>query len=177
MQEKLESTRWGRVLLSVVLTVVLCAVLVVNLPPSHTRDTQMKVFRPILSSTGLRQNWGVFAPNPPRSTREFLARIDYADGTSEAWRPPKGGKGLSAYRYYRWRKLSDAAQSRNDRAVLWRPLARWIAREHGREGARVVRVQFIRQRLATPAPGTDQRSRWRSNTYYTLEFKSSAPPR
>jgi hypothetical protein len=175
-QERLESSRWGRLLISAFLVVTLIAVAVTNLPESRLRREGMRVARPYLDATGLDQNWRVFAPDPRQASLRLEARVSYADGTVAIWRPPSGGALVGAYWDYRWRKwLENAVQDAN-RKVLWRPVALYVAREMRRSDRAIRRVTLIRgwQDLRPPgSPGPDARP-WKSYAFYTLAVGRTA---
>ena len=79
---------------------------------------------------------------------------------------------MGAYWDYRWRKwLENAIQDAN-RKVLWRPAARFAAREMRRPGKALRKVTLIRrwQDLRPPgSPGPDERP-WKSYEFYSLSL-------
>ncbi len=144
LQERLESSPAGRRVLSAVLVFTLAAVGAWNLPPSALRDATRPVVEPYVRTVGLDQVWNLFAPDPPRTTFEVLARIEYADGTSSTWRAPRND---------RWRKWLGAV--RLDRNMsLWIPTAAWIAGHHDHGGRRPVTVTLVRRGRELAPPGS-----------------------
>ncbi len=78
--------------------------------------------------------------------------MQYADGTSQTWRAPRGGALIGAYWDYHWQKwqewVLDAAHPR-----LWRPAAIYIARQSRGPGRRPVRVTLVRSTSLNNPPG------------------------
>lgn len=144
LQERLESSRAGRSLLSVLLVLTLAAVAAWNLPSSALRQAALPVVEPYVRTLGLDQTWNLFAPDPPRATFEVLARIDYADGSWGEWRPPRND---------RWRKWL-AAIRLDQNMALWEPTAAWIAGNHDSGGRRPVTVTLVRRGQVLPPPGS-----------------------
>ena len=175
MQERLESTRIGRVLIAVLCAAISAGVLVWNLPGSELRRVAIPVVQPYVELAGLDQNWSIFAPDPRRLTIELLARIDLADGTRLEWRPPSGGRVLSVYRTYRWRKWVEWARA-DDHMPLWAPAARYVERLIEAGGRDVVGVELVRRWHDSPAPGSGQPwpGTWNEFTYYVLDADPAA---
>lgn len=144
LQERFESSRAGRSLLSVALVLTLAAVAAWNLPSSALREAALPVVEPYVRTLGLDQNWNLFAPNPPRATFEVLARIDYADGSWGEWRSPRND---------RWRKWLGAVRLDRHRS-LREPTAAWIARNHDHGGRRPVTVTLVRRGRVLAPPGS-----------------------
>lgn len=160
-QERLESSRAGRRLLSVLLVATVSAVTLWNLPESEIQATTGPVLRPIVNATGLDQRWNLFAPNPPRRTFQTLARIEYADGAKALWQPPRND---------RWRKWLGAIRSERSRR-LWEPTAVWIAGHHDSGGRQVVRVELInRSRDLQPPADLVFELQWEEEVFYTLDL-------
>lgn len=154
MQQRLESSKVGRVVISAGILLVLAGVLTWNLPPSELARETQPVFQRFMHSAGLDQNWSVFAPDPPQSELDFQARIVYQDGTERTWEVPTGDPVLGAYWDYRWLKWGEIVSAGVD-ARLWLPAAQWIARQEQAAGRRPVSVTLVR--LISPIPlGTEQ---------------------
>ena len=149
MQERLEASIVGRVLISVLVVVVLAAVLVLNLPESELGRRGRYRLKPVINATGLDQTWAVFAPDPPRQELELEARIAYADGTESTWRVPTGNPVLGAYRDYRWLKWAEWMTS-GGHLALWTPAAAYIARHEQAAGRNPVSVTLLRQVFDLP---------------------------
>ncbi len=149
MQERLESSVGGRMLISLFIGVVLLVVVVWNLPASDLgRRAQYRVGG-IVNAMGLDQTWAVFAPDPPRQELNLEARIVYDDGTERSWRVPTGDPVLSPYRDYRWLKWAEWMANGSD-VSLWAPAAAWIAREEENAGRHPVSVSLVRQSYDLP---------------------------
>jgi hypothetical protein len=178
VQEHIEASPLGRTVISGVLIVVLGAMIVSNLPSSNLRSSAMRGARPVLDLTGLHQNWNLFAPNPRRVTLQLEARITFADGTTETWLPPTGDPFVGVYRTFRWRKWASYVVDRSDDSSLWAPTAAWIARIHGRDGMRPVRVQLVRRSYVAPRPGRDgaRVPPWREQILFTARYGPDGAP-
>ncbi len=149
VQQRLESSRIGRVLLSIGILVVLGAVFTWNLPPSELARKTQPVFQRFFVASGLDQNWSVFAPDPPTVEQNLQARILYDDGTERTWEVPTGDPILGAYWDYRWLKWGEII-SAGTNAQQWLPTAAWIARQETDAGRRPVSVTLVRH--LTPRP-------------------------
>jgi hypothetical protein len=170
LQERLESRRAGRVLISVFIVVTLVAVIVTNLPESRIRRDLSKVTRHYLEATGLDQNWRVFAPNPRQTSLRLEARVRYDDGSVAVWRPPSGGDLVGAYWDYRWRKWLENVTQDAHKDVLWTPTARFVAAEMARDGRPPREVTLVRswQDLRPPGTAGPDRAPWKSYAFYTF---------
>ena len=167
MQERLESSAAGRLLISVFLLVTVLALVFWNLPPSELKRQGLRPLAPYVRATGLDQNWGVFAPDPRRQTVELLANIQYADGTRRRWRPPTGNALFGAYWDYRWRKWMEWTIN-DQHTQLWDPAAQFILREERKAGRPAVQVQLVRRTADLSAPGYRPRQLpWRTETYHS----------
>jgi hypothetical protein len=144
VQERLESSVAGRILLSILIVVLLVAVVVWNLPDSDLGRRSQFRLKPVVNAAGLDQTWAVFAPDPPRQEFELEARIAYVDGTERVWRVPTGNPVLGAYRDYRWLKWAEWMTG-GTQVQLMKPAAVWIAREERLAGRRPVSVTLLRQ--------------------------------
>ena len=167
MQERLESSSAGRVVISAFLLVTVLAVVVWNLPASELRRQALRPLEPYVRATGLDQNWGVFAPDPRRQSVDLLARVTYADGTRGTWRVPRGNDIVGAYWDYHWLKwmewtISDANNH------LWEPAAAFIAREERARGREPVQIELVRRWSDLAPPGARPRSSpWQEATFYS----------
>jgi hypothetical protein len=177
VQERLEASRTGRILINAFLIVTLVAVVITNLPESELRHEALKAAKPYLNGLGLDQVWSVFAPDPRRVSIDLEARVKFKDGTTATWRPPQGGDVLGAYWDYRWRKWMENVIQDANRERLWHATAVYVARQE-REGGRVpASVTLVRrwQQLKPPGrPGSDRRP-WKSYAYYKLRLPTAPP--
>ncbi|MBW3577323.1 MAG: hypothetical protein KY462_06220 [Actinobacteria bacterium] len=169
MQQRIESSPAGRVVLSAFLVLVVAAVVVTGVPGSVVPQGE-RWARPVVEVTGLDQNWEVFAPDPRRVTVAFEARIEYADGTTTVWRPPDDGPALGTYRRYRWRKWVENVRADAFAGVLWEPTARWLMRMHDAPQRPVRRVTLVRRWVAITRPGTaSPEPSWKEEGFYVME--------
>lgn len=158
LQERLETTTAGRRVLSAVLVLSLAAIAAWNLPSSALREATLPVVEPYVRTVGLDQTWNLFAPDPPRATFEVLARIEYADGSSGTWHPPRND---------RWRKWLGAARLDSNMS-LWIPTAAWIAGHHDHGGRRPVTVTLVRRGRELPPPGSGgAEAEWQELPFFT----------
>lgn len=165
MQERLESSTWGRVLLSVSIALIVTGMVLTQLPGSALRRAGDRVFRPYISAVGLDQNWEVFAPDPRQMSLDVHAIVDFADGSTARWNVPTGDMFVGTYRTYRWQKWMENLRA-DTNAELWEPTAQWLAREHADEGE-VVRVTLVRRWYDTPRPGTSSaRPPWNEYEFF-----------
>ena len=173
LQERIESSAAGQIALSLFIVVTLVAVVVTNLPESLLRRNLLRVADPYLRSTGLDQNWRIFAPNPRQTSLRLEARVRYDDGSVVVWQPPAGGDLVGVYRDYRWRKWLENVTVAPEREVLWRPAAMFAARQVGgpKHTPDSVTLVMSSQELRAPgAPGPD-RGAWRDEAFYTLSLR------
>src|SRR3954463_8772965 len=78
--------------LTSVLLALFCLVLVTDNVPIHSvRDGIGSVEDRLLGLTGAQQVWGMFAPDPPRSTGHTFVRFFYRDGSTGTWDVPRHG--------------------------------------------------------------------------------------
>ena len=166
IQERLESSDWGRSLLSVFIGIVLGMLLVIQLPGSHLRSEAVDIVNPLANATGLDQDWAVFAPEPRKLSIDLVANISYADGSRRRWRIPRSNNFFGIYWDYRWIKYMEHV-NRDVGRFLWVPFARWVAREK-RGGSPITRVELIRRwsDLNPPGPGPDQ-SPWHEYKFFS----------
>ncbi len=171
-QERLEASPAGRWVVRAFLAVTVTALVVFNFPGSGIRSLALPVVERYINATGLTQGWNVFAPDPPGFTSEVVARIEYLDGTSVRWQPPRGGDLVGGYRTYHWAVGSGRLQGEGWRS-LREPFARWLARIHSEGGRRPVRVELISRIRPNLPPGTDASSPpWEESTVFTLDLRS-----
>lgn len=175
-QERFEASRLGHAIISVFVAITLASVALWNLPDSELRSIALPVLRPYMNVTGLGQSWALFAPDPPKRSREIIARIEYADGSSSSWRPPLEGVVLAPYRNYRWGKWAENVYFENNRG-LWQPTAAWVAEHYDHRGRTPIRVELVRRWRELEPPGSDEPDPgddWEEFSYYTYELPSRA---
>jgi hypothetical protein len=171
MQEKLESSSVGRVLISAFVAVTVSALVVWNLPDSKLKREGMRLARPYLTATGLDQNWSVFAPNPVRDSFFLSARVTYADGTRGAWTPPGGSAAIGTYWDFRWGKWAEwtLLQSNSD---LCPGTATYIANREADAGREPVQVDLVARRRPNERPGAEpSHGAWQETVICTGRFE------
>jgi hypothetical protein len=174
LQERLESSRVGRWLITAFLIVTLAGILVSNLPAGAVKRDASKVTGPYDVATGLDQWWAMFAPYPRSEILYLEARVTRANGQVSIWRPPTDGALLGAYRDAHWRKFVEHAVPRpgnpDSWPQLWRPLALYIARLERTHGSRPVQVTLIKRSAEIPSlkQSTADHSPFQEQAYYTL---------
>src|SRR5213592_968446 len=89
LQERVERTTVGRIVISAFLVLTLITLVTANLPPSRLQDLLLSAEHPYLYGIALDQDWGVFAPDPRRETIDFTARVTFADGSQAIWKVPR----------------------------------------------------------------------------------------
>jgi hypothetical protein len=165
LQERLEATDLGRVVISALIVVVITA----NLPASWLQSKLTKVATPAINGTGLVQVWGVFAPDPRRESVDLEARVRMTDGSVQVWHDPAASKLFGDYSVYRWRKYMEWAVADAYMNILWRPTTIWLARRAVQEGRHPVSVTLIRRWSRLYPPGSSPaQSRWHQSAYYRL---------
>lgn len=175
MPEHLENSgivlpRWQRVALSVLVTAIVAMVLISNLPASPLQSRLARKASPVLVATGLDQDWAVFAP-PRHTSIGFYATATTDSGQQVRWDVPSGGSAVGAYWDYRWRKLVEHVDA-DAGAALWRPFARYIARDLSKRGLAVTSVTLVRTWRNSRSP-TDYSPAQLLNRYafYTAKSK------
>lgn len=168
-QERIETSPYGRAIISAFIAFTLIAMLVSNLPSSELKDESTPMVESFLDVTGLSQNWNLFAPDPRNSTLRLAARMTYPDGTTVEWHQPQSDPIVGPYRLYRWRKFANNILS-DRRAGLWPDFAAWLARNNRRDGAQPIEVVILRQFHYAPEPGSGGQGRppWREDVLHRM---------
>ncbi len=125
-----------------------------------------------VNATGLTQAWNVFAPDPKDETGYLVARIDYADGSSLTWQPPRGGALFGEYETYHW--AAESSRLRQDGArSQWVPFATWLVKTQDHGDRLPARVELLRRSLATRPPGSNlPPAPWQECVFFTLDLPS-----
>jgi hypothetical protein len=170
LQRRLEETPYGRAAITLLLLVTLTCIVVTNLPESQLRRSLSKTAQDYLNATGLDQNWGVFAPDPRREAIAAEARITYADGTTETWRPPHRGALIGGYSDYRWRKLEENMVTGRLLPAMLEDAARWVVRKQSADDQRAIDAGFIKRTapLAPPGPEAGAPLRYAESQFYNF---------
>jgi hypothetical protein len=161
-------TKLGRCCISGLVSVLVLAVLAWNLPDGKVGDEAADWVQPFAAPIGLTQNWSLFAPDPSTRSLEVTARITFDDGTTEDFSFPDGDPFIGVLREYRWRKFEGELRSGYNESMQ-RPAAEWIAREASTDRRKVTKVVLVQTVSETPTPGTDEKRKWRTFDFYTLE--------
>lgn len=139
LQERIEASVVGRVVISLFVIVTLITLVTANLPASDLQGKLLSVDHWYLYGAGLDQNWGVFAPDPRRQTVDVSADVTFADGSHATWHPPTREPVFGGYIDYRWLKWEENAASIAN-SQLWQPIAVYAARKLATNGRRPVAV-------------------------------------
>jgi len=170
MQERLESSSRGRAVISLFVIVVVASIVASSMISVWPKGSPLRHDLALLALVGLDQRWDIFAPDPRRRVVDVRARISYADGRVETWRPPQGPPVVGGYWDGRWRKWMDSAMVFGPRSELWPGLATWLARERGESGRQPVRVTVVGRYYDQRRPGaTPLGGPWRNLVVYSLD--------
>lgn len=165
MQDRLESSKAGRVAISVLVIAIVASIVTSSMTNGALKPSLLRYDQQLLALTGLDQRWDIFAPDPRRKVVDVRARIDYPNGRTETWRLPGGAPVVGAYWDSRWRKWLDNAMGLGPRSELWPGLAAWLARERTRPLRVTVTGRYYDQR---PPGSTPLRGPWRDLVVYRL---------
>ena len=173
LQQRLESTRVGRVAITGLVIALLAGIAVANLPAGAAQRGSSRITQPYVNALGLDQKWRMFAPIPRNEVEYLEARVVHADGRVSVWRPPTDGPLVGAYRDYRWRKLVEHAVPSGDTwPALWRPIARYAARQEARDGSPAVSVTLVKRSAdILPPDRGGGLTAFQERPYYTLRLK------
>ena len=111
----------------------------------------------------------MFAPSPPRTTNDVVARVDRADGTVGVY-PLEGGIGVAEYWDYRWRKYGEQLWKKRTAERERVAFAGWIADQDRAAGHEPVRVTLVRDRTGRTCPRDRRaptRGPWREIPFFT----------
>jgi hypothetical protein len=172
-QERIESSDLGRVLISAFLVLTVVALLALNLPWQYETALKRELRRvawPYSKATGIQQSWSVFAPIPRPSSLAFTARIRYADGSHVDWHPPVRDRYVGEFSSEHWVKWIESAVRDDNKRVVGRPAAIWLARKYAQGGRRPVEVTFVRTWRDTPPLASHKKPRPRREVYFHLRI-------
>ena len=178
MQERFDSSRPGRALISLFVIVIVASIVASSVTNGSLKPSVLRHDQALLAVMGLDQRWDIFAPDPRRKVFDVRARIAYADGDQETWRLPQGPPVIGGYWDGRWRKWLENAMVAGPRAQLWPWLAAWLARERSETGGQPVRVTVEGSSYQQRRPGASSlRGPWRRLVVYQLEGPPFRVPR
>jgi hypothetical protein len=177
MQERLESSRVGRWLISAFLVALVGGIVIANLPAGPVQHRLAKITRPYMNATGLDQRWNMYAPYPRRDIFYLDARVVHADGRVTVWHTPTDGPVIGTYRDSHWRKFVEDQLLQLGSGDGWpnlsEPLARYIAAQEADSGVLPVSVTLVkRSALNLPPDGSRlDRMPFETTDYYTLRLR------
>ena len=174
LQQRIEASRAGRWLISVVLVATVSGIVVANLPDSEAQRQLAEVSRPYMNATGLGQRWDMFS-NPRTEVLYLEARVEHADGSLTTWRPPTGEPLIAGYRDTHWRKYVEHAVARPGNGdgwpALWAPLARYVAAQAPGDSP-PMQVTLVKRSALTLPPGDGpEQTPFREESYFTLRLQ------
>jgi hypothetical protein len=153
LQRRLEDSPTGRALISAFVSVVVLISVVWNLPDSAIKSTFTPPLEPVAATTGLNQQWLMYAPNPIQRLEFVDIHVTMADGTDRVWAMredhPIGGQ----FSWYHWQKLKEQSIRQ---AGIRAGIAHWAVRQLTMPSEHPARVQMIFHAQDNPAPGTSR---------------------
>lgn len=169
LQDGIERTLVGRVLISLFLLATLITLVTANLPASHLQRLLSRADHAYLYGAGLDQNWSVFAPNPRSNVIEFRAEVFYSNHTHRVWRLPRREPVIGAYVDYRWLKWVEYVLEPQYDRTLWSPAAFYVARQMADKHHRPTLVRLIKREYQLRPPGhVLSKPRWQEHVYFSL---------
>jgi hypothetical protein len=173
LQERLEQTRAGHLVISAFIVATLFSVITMNLYPSDLKRQFLRVAKPYVYVTGVDQGWDVFSPNPRRDTVALVAQIHYVDGSVDTWTIPRGGSLFGAYWDYRWRKWVELLVEGFAPKEVWKPAAEWIARTQADPHKMATEVELVSRVSKLASPGVKPtHTGFFTNIFYTLRLEN-----
>jgi hypothetical protein len=173
-QQRLESSRAGRWLISLFLVATVGGIVVANLPDGERKDRLAEITQPYMNATGLDQRWSMFS-TPRRQVMYLEARVEHADGTVTVWRPPTGEPLVASYADTRWRKLVEHAVPTGGADTwpgLFEPVARYAAAQSEGDGSPAVKVTLVKRSADNLPPGDGpDRTPFREESFYSLRLR------
>lgn len=159
--------RIRRIAGSLLIVAWLYGLVVWNLPESDRRDELREQIDPVVNAAAMRQGWGVFSPNPTRTTHITFARISFVDGHEDTFEAPHPGPWVGSTRSERWRKW-ETRVFKDTHTSLRLPAARWVAERYGGP-EEVVEVELVHLRSPSPDPRTDEPRIWEADVFFRYD--------
>jgi hypothetical protein len=156
LQERFESTPFGRLLISVFILSVFVALLTANLPVSRLQNLLTRADHHYVYALGFDQSWGVFAPDPRQQTIDVTAHVTFEDGSKATWRVPRRDPVVGEYTDYRWLKWAEYVVS-PIHSDLWNPIAAYVARQYATPNHRPREVRLTNRAKLLEPPGQKTR--------------------
>ena len=141
-----------------------------NLPESDRRDELRAQIEPVVNAAAMRQGWGVFSPNPTRTTHITYARVVFADGREERFDAPHPGPWVGSTRSERWRKWETRVFS-DTHTSLRLPAARWVTERYGGPDE-VAEVKLVHLSSPSPDPRTDESRMWEADVFFRYDAQT-----
>ncbi len=158
-----ETSRIREVTISVMIVVVVATGVVNNLPGSAIKRSASPFIDPVALSTGLDQNWSVFAPNPPTHQEDVEVHVMMASGTDKVWALPRLDPVFGVALSHRWRKFKESLLNSPD---IRADFAHWVVRQLTGPDDRVVHVEMLLRTTDIPPPGVREPGRSAIQTLY-----------
>ncbi|MDA2892637.1 hypothetical protein PDG61_17080 [Mycolicibacterium sp. BiH015] len=167
---RFERSALGECLISVLVCVVVLIATVWNLPDSYLKRSLVKALLPVAESTGLQQQWSMYAPDPISVLEELEVRVTMAGGNDRTWTSRRDDPALTAFTWYRWQKLKEQLIRDKDAVPAF---AQWVVHELAAPGERPVHVAvLVRSRPLLP-PGDDRPTDVTVRTLYRSDVRTA----
>ncbi|MCV7282770.1 hypothetical protein H7J88_24345 [Mycolicibacterium flavescens] len=137
---------------SVLIIVILSTAILSSLPNSVLKQTAAPVLTPVARATGLDQNWGMFAPNPPRTFSVLEVHVIMSNGEDRVWLIKDDPSMPGLY----WRKIKEEVIKHKD---FRDGLAAWVVRKMTNKGERPARVAMVVKTETLPFKGEPKRAK------------------
>jgi hypothetical protein len=145
-------TRARDIAVSVMILGILATAVLSSVPNSTLKAVAAPVLSPVARATGLDQNWGMFAPNPPRTFSVLEVHVIMSDGQDKVWLISEDPSMPGLY----WRKIKEEVIKHKEfRAGL----ASWVTRKMTDKGERPVRVAMLVKTETLPLKGEAKRAK------------------
>jgi len=136
---------------SVLIVGILGTAVLASIPNSVFKQMASPVLGPVARATGLDQNWGMFAPNPPRTFSVLEVHVVMADGEDRVWLISEDDTMPGLY----WRKIKEEVIKHKE---FRDGLAAWVLRKMTKKGERPARVAMLVKTETLPIKGEVKRS-------------------
>jgi hypothetical protein len=160
--------RIARLAVSVAILAWLVGIVVWNMPNSATRNAVLPKVQPLMTATGIQQNWGVFAPNPRNEEWDMTIEMYYADGSMREWTFPDNQL-VGMWFVFRWQKQMEALINENNTANA-EAFAKWLRLTESSPDNAIVRVVFRHEYLIFAGPGQPFTEVWADRVPHTVEL-------
>jgi hypothetical protein len=148
--QRFETSRFGEVVISCLVVVVLLIGVVWSLPDADIRRGLIRVLHPVATATGLEQSWRMYAPEPLRRLDFLEVRVTMTNGVQRDWTNSRGDRVLGVFAWYHWQKVKENVV--NDPASRV-GVAHWVVRRLTGRSEQPARVQMILRTEDLAPPG------------------------